>query len=60
MTENNYLTQTQLAERWRSEGIGPIYMKMMGRERHACSTSQTLRRIPLAGVLLSANRRGDR
>ena len=40
MTETNYLTQTQLAERWqvaestlerwRSEGIGPIYMKMMG------------------------------
>ncbi len=44
MTENNYLTQTQLAERWqvaestlerwRSEGIGPIYMKMMGRVRY--------------------------
>jgi predicted site-specific integrase-resolvase len=44
MTEINYLTQTQLAERWqvaegtlerwRSEGIGPIYMKMMGRVRY--------------------------
>jgi predicted site-specific integrase-resolvase len=43
MTENNYMTQTQLAERWqvaestlerwRSEGIGPIYMKMRGRTR---------------------------
>jgi hypothetical protein len=40
LTENNYLTQTQLderwqvaertLERWRSEGTGPIYMKMMG------------------------------
>ncbi len=47
MTENNYLTQTQLAERWqvaestlerwRSEGIGPIYMKMMGRVRYRLS-----------------------
>ena len=44
MTESNYLTQTQLAdrwqvaestlERWRSEGIGPLYMKMMGRVRY--------------------------
>jgi hypothetical protein len=44
MTETNYLTQTQLAERWqvaestlerwRSEGIGPIYMMMMGRVRY--------------------------
>ncbi len=44
MTENTYLTQTQLAERWqvaestierwRSEGIGPIYLKMMGRVRY--------------------------
>ncbi|NDC76169.1 DNA-binding protein, partial [bacterium] len=47
MTENTYLTQTQLAERWqvaestlerwRSEGIGPIYMKMMGRVRYRLS-----------------------
>lgn len=39
MTKNVYLTQDQLAERWqvaggtlerwRSEGIGPIYLKMM-------------------------------
>ncbi len=46
-TENNYLPQTQLAERWqvvesmherwRSEGIGPIYMKMMGRVRYRLS-----------------------
>jgi len=44
MTEIIYFTQTQLAERWqvtestlerwRSEGIGPIYMKMMGRVRY--------------------------
>lgn len=44
MTENTYLTQTQLAERWqvaestlerwRSEGIGPVYLKMMGRVRY--------------------------
>ena len=44
MTENTYLTQTQLAERWqvaestierwRSEGSGPIYLKMMGRVRY--------------------------
>ncbi|NBP40782.1 MAG: DNA-binding protein, partial [Betaproteobacteria bacterium] len=47
MTESNYLTQTQLAdrwqvaestlERWRSEGIGPLYMKMMGRVRYRLS-----------------------
>jgi hypothetical protein len=47
MTENVYLTQTQLAERWqvaegtlerwRSEGIGPIYLKMMGRVRYRLS-----------------------
>lgn len=47
MTENNYLTQTQLAdrwqvaesslERWRSEGIGPVYMKIMGRVRNRLS-----------------------
>lgn len=47
MTENLYLTQTQLAERWqvaestlerwRSEGIGPVYMKMMGRVRYRLS-----------------------
>lgn len=47
MTENNYLTQTQLAdrwqvaesslERWRSEGIGPDYMKIMGRVRNRLS-----------------------
>lgn len=44
MTESNYLTQTQLAKRWqitestlecwRSEGIGPIYMKVVGRVRY--------------------------
>jgi predicted site-specific integrase-resolvase len=47
MTENVYRTQTQLAERWqvpegtlerwRSEGIGPIYLKMMGRVRYRLS-----------------------
>lgn len=44
MTENTYLTQNQLAarwqvaestlERWRSEGIGPIYLKMLGCVRY--------------------------
>jgi hypothetical protein len=44
MTGNNYMTQTQLAERWqvaestlerwRSEGVGPIYMKTLGRVRY--------------------------
>jgi predicted site-specific integrase-resolvase len=47
MTGNNYLTQTQLAERWqvaestlerwRSEGVGPIYMKILGRVRYRLS-----------------------
>ena len=51
MTENNYLTQTQLTERWqvaestlerwRSEGIGPIYMKMMGRVRYRLAAPLT-------------------
>ena len=37
MTENNYLTKTQLAKRWCTEGIGSIYMKMMGRVRYRLS-----------------------
>ncbi len=47
MTGNNYMTQTQLAERWqvaestlerwRSEGVGPIYMKILGRVRYRLS-----------------------
>lgn len=47
MTGNNYLTQAQLAERWqvaqstlerwRSEGLGPIYMKILGRVRYRLS-----------------------
>lgn len=47
MTGSNYLTQTQLAERWRvaestlerwrSEGVGPIYMKILGRVRYRLS-----------------------
>ncbi|MCX7216759.1 MAG: DNA-binding protein [Burkholderiales bacterium] len=47
MNENIYLTQTQLAERWqvaestlerwRSEGIGPIYLKLMGSVRYRLS-----------------------
>ncbi len=62
MTEINYLTQTQLAERWqvaestlerwRSEGIGPIYL-MMGRVRYPCPISRTSRRMPFAGALLN-------
>jgi len=65
MTENTYLTQTQLAERWqvaestlerwRSEGIGPIYMKMMGRVRIACPISRTSRRTPYEGVRRSVH-----
>ena len=47
MTGSNYMTQTQLAERWqvaestlerwRSEGVGPIYMKILGRVRYRLS-----------------------
>ncbi|HNI19808.1 helix-turn-helix transcriptional regulator [Accumulibacter sp.] len=47
MIDIQYLTQAQLAvrwqvaestlERWRSEGIGPIYLKMMGRVRYRLS-----------------------
>lgn len=47
MTENTHMTQTQLAERWqvaestlerwRSEGVGPIYMKILGRVRYRLS-----------------------
>ena len=65
MTENNYLTQTQLAERWqvaqstlehwRSEGIGPIYMKMMGRVRYRLSDTTDFRRVPFAGARLSVH-----
>ncbi len=47
MVENIYWSQAQLAEhwqvseatleRWRSEGIGPIYLKLMGRVRYRLS-----------------------
>ena len=47
MAGNNCMTQTQLAERWqvaestlerwRSEGVGPIYMKILGRVRYHLS-----------------------
>ncbi len=47
MTENKYLNRTQSAERWqvaestlerwRSEGIGPIYLKLMGSVRYRLS-----------------------
>lgn len=47
MIENIYWSQTQLAEhwqvaestleRWRSEGIGPIYLKLMGSDRYRLS-----------------------
>ena len=47
MTGKNYMTQTQLAERWqvaestlerwRSEGVGPTYMKILGRVRYRLS-----------------------
>ena len=59
MTETNYLTQTQLAERWqvaestlerwRSEGIGPIYMKMMGRVRYRLSDTTDFEEDSLRG-----------
>jgi predicted site-specific integrase-resolvase len=66
MTESNYLTQTQLAERWqvaestlerwRSEGIGPIYMKMMGRVRYRLSDITDFEEdIPFAGARRSAH-----
>lgn len=47
MAGNNCMTQAQLAERWqlaestlerwRSEGVGPIYMKILGRVRYRLS-----------------------
>jgi len=47
MTGNNDMTQTQLAERWqlaestlerwRSEGVGLIYMNILGRVRYRLS-----------------------
>lgn len=59
MTENNYLTQTQLAdrwqvaesslERWRSEGIGPVYMKIMGRVRYRLSDTTDFEEDALRG-----------
>jgi hypothetical protein len=70
MTENNYLTQTQLAERWqvaestlerwRSEGIGPIYMKMMGRVRYRLSDITDFEEDSLRGSTSQrASARGD-
>jgi hypothetical protein len=71
MTENNYLTQTQLAERWqvteitlerwRSEGIGPIYMKMMGRVRYRLSDITDFEEDSLRGSTSQrASARSDR
>jgi hypothetical protein len=64
MTENTHMTQTQLAERWqvaestlerwRSEGIAPVYMKILGRVRNRMSEKRTSRRHPFAEVRLSA------
>ncbi len=66
MTENNYLLQTKLAERWqvaettlerwRSEGIGHIYLSLWGAFVIACPISRTLRRTHLEAVRLSAHR----
>ena len=70
MTENTYLTQTQLAERWqvaetlerwRSEGIGPIYMKMMGRVRYRLSDITDFEEDSLRGSTSQrASARNDR
>jgi predicted site-specific integrase-resolvase len=71
MTESNYLTQTQLAERWqvaestlerwRSEGIGPIYMKMMGRVRYRLSDITDFEEDSLRGSTSQrASARSDR
>ena len=71
MTETNYLTQTQLAERWqvaestlerwRSEGIGPIYMKMMGRVRYRLSDITDFEEDSLRGSTSQrASARSDR
>lgn len=59
MTENIHFTQTQLAERWqviesrlehwRSEGIGPIHLKMMGRVRHRPSDITDFEEASLRG-----------
>ena len=47
MSESEFLTQKQLSEhwqisthtleRWRSEGIGPIFLKMLGQVRYRLS-----------------------
>ncbi len=68
MTGNNYLTQTQLAERWRvaestlerwrSEGI---YMKMMGRVRYRLSDITDFEEDSLrASTSQRASERSDR
>ena len=71
MTENTYLTQTQLAERWqvaestlerwRSEGIGPIYLKMVGRVRYRLSDITDFEEDALRGSTSErASARNDR
>ena len=71
MTENDYLTQTHLAkrwqiaestlERWRSEGIGPIYMKIMGRVRYRLSDITDFEEDSLRGSTSErASARNDR
>ena len=71
MTESSSLTQTQLAdrwqvaestlERWRSEGLGPLYMKMMGRVRYRLSDITAFEEDALRGSTSKrASARSDR
>ena len=71
MTETNYLTQTQLAERWqvaestlerwRSEGFGPIYPRMMGHVRYRLSDITDFEEDSLRGSTSQrASARSDR
>ena len=71
MIENIYWSQTQLAEhwqvsestleRWRSVGIGPIYLKIMGRVRYRLSDISAFEEDCLRGSTSErASARNDR
>ncbi len=71
MTKNIYWSQTQLAEhwqvsestleRWRSVGIGPIYLKIMGRVRYRLSDISAFEEDYLRGSTSErASARNDR
>ena len=61
MIDNIYWSQTPLAEHWRSEGIGPICLKLMGSVRYRLSDITDFEEDALRGSTFErASVRNDR